>query len=194
MERPLVAALVTALLLGGCTGDDPVQTPTGTATLTASPTASPSPTPAPTSDASVPPERPSGMTTRGPDGAAATASYFMKLYAYVLATGDLAEWDAISAETCDFCAKTRSEVQRLQTAGHRSVGEVTVLSAAGRDLGGNDWFSADLTVRIHPSVDVDADGQVVDQHDGGTYKVNVALTWSDGWIVDSAGIVEDPAG
>lgn len=179
--------------MGGCTGDDPVVTPTEAAPLTTSPTADPSPSSEPTTDVTAPPERPAEMATRGPDGAAAAASYFMALYPYALATGDLTEWDAMSADTCDFCAKTRSEVQRLEAAGRRSMGDVTVLSATGRDLGGNDWFSADLSVRIHPSVDVDTEGKVVDEHDGGTYVVNFALTWSDGWTVDSAGIVKDPA-
>lgn len=62
------------------------------------------------------------MGTPGTDGAAAAASYFMELYPYVLATGDLAEWDAISADTCDFCINTRAEVERLEAAGLRSIG------------------------------------------------------------------------
>lgn len=194
-RRTLVTALAVALLTGGCLGDEDVARPTEAATPTAVTTSAlPSPTPTPTIDVATHPQRPDAMAMRGPDGAAAAASYFMTLYPYVLATGDLIEWDALSADTCDFCANTRSEVQRLQAAGQRSVGGVTVLSAEGRDLGGNDWFSADLFVRIDPSVDLNANGDVVGQHDGGDYVVNFALTWADGWVVDSAGIVKDPTG
>ncbi|QWC15830.1 hypothetical protein KKR89_16470 [Cellulomonas dongxiuzhuiae] len=116
----------------------------------------------------------------------------MQLYPYVLATGDLAEWDALSATTCEFCSNTRAEVERLQAAGQRSVGGVTVLSATGQDLGANGWYRATLSVAITPSEDIDKAGVVVDTNDGGTYTIDVAMTWSDGWTIDSAGIVETP--
>lgn len=134
------------------------------------------------------------MGTPGADGAAAAARYFMELYPYVLATGDLAEWDAISADTCDFCINTRAEVERLEAAGLRSVGGVRILSAAGKDLGANGWHSASLEVEILPSQDIDSSGVVIETHDGGTYTLDVAMTWSDGWAIDSAGIVQAPAG
>ncbi|GIG40630.1 hypothetical protein Cph01nite_23920 [Cellulomonas phragmiteti] len=116
----------------------------------------------------------------------------MSLYPYVLASGDLAEWNSMSAETCDFCANTRSEVERLHGAGIRSLGAIEVLSATGKDLGANNWYAADLTVRIAPSSDIDANGAVVGSNDGGTYDLNFAMTWAERWIIDSAGIVESP--
>ena len=116
----------------------------------------------------------------------------MSLYPYVLATGDLAEWNAMSADTCDFCTNTRAEVERLQGAGQRSLGGVTVVSASGQDLGGNDWYAARLTVQIDPSSDVDGSGAVVRTNDGGRYDVDFAMTWADRWVIDSAGIVESP--
>lgn len=132
------------------------------------------------------------MDAAGPDGAAAAASYLMELYPYVLATGDLTEWDVLSADTCDFCANTRAEVQELVAAGQRSVGGITILSATGKDLGANGWYSATVEVDLAPSEDIDSSGAVVGSNDGGRYTVDVALTWADGWRVDSAGIVEEP--
>lgn len=133
------------------------------------------------------------MASAGPEGAAAAASYLMQLYPYVLATGDLSEWDALSADTCDFCVNTRDEVERLRSAGLRSLGGVTIRSAVGKDLGANGWHTATLDVEIAPSQDLDATGSVVATTDGGSYRLDVALTWSDRWIIDSAGIVDDAA-
>ena len=132
------------------------------------------------------------MAQAGRDGAAAAATYFMSLYPYVLATGDLAAWDAMSAPSCDFCNNTRSEVERLRAAGQRNLGGITVLAATGTDLGSNGWHSASLEVEIHRSSDVDEEGTVVASREGGTYSVDLALTWSGGWLVDSAGIVGTP--
>ncbi len=132
------------------------------------------------------------MEQPGADGAAAAATYFMSLYPYVLATGDLAAWDAMSAPDCDFCNNTRTEVERLRAAEQRNLGGITVLAAGGTDLGSNGWHSARLEIEIHESSDVDAAGIVVSSRDGGTYSVDLALTWSGGWLIDSAGIVGTP--
>jgi len=132
------------------------------------------------------------MSQPSADGAAAAAGYFMSLYAYVLATGDLTEWDAMSGAACDFCANTRTQVDALHGAGSRSLGGITVLAATAEDLGSNSWYSARLTVRIEASSDIDVNGKVVGTNGGGTYDVDLAMTWADRWTIDSAGIVETP--
>ena len=185
----LTAALSVAVMAGCTGGSDPVQTVRPTGTLSPTPSATPSEVAAlPTA-----PARPAAMDAAGPAGAAAAASYLMQLYPYVLATGDLAEWDALSADTCDFCANTRAEVQELQAAGLRSVGGISILSAEGTDLGANGWHSASVEIDLAPSEDIDRSGVVHDSNDGGRYTIEMALTWSGAWKVDSAGFSEKPA-
>ncbi|MBO0919817.1 hypothetical protein J1G42_03120 [Cellulomonas sp. zg-ZUI222] len=130
------------------------------------------------------------MAEPSAEGAAAAAGYFMSLYPYVFATGDITEWNTMSGSACDFCANTRTEVQNLHSSGARSLGGLTVLAATAEDLGSNNWFSARLKVRIDASSDVDANGAVLGTNDGGTYDVDLAMSWADRWIIDSAGIIE----
>jgi len=61
-------------------------------------------------------------------GAAAAAVYFLELYPYVMATGDLAEWDAMTwAELCGFCTASRErQVQRAAASETYEGGEVSV--------------------------------------------------------------------
>jgi len=192
--RGLGAVLLIAagVLVAGCTGEAAPVEPTGVTTPEVSESATPTPSPTPAADVTVPPERPAAMATPSAEGAAAAASYFISLYPYVLATGDLTEWNAMSTETCDFCTNTRTEVDQLQSAGLRSIGGVEVMSASGKALGSHNWYAADLSVRMAPSTDVEADGTVVATNDGGEYDLNFAMTWSDRWIIDSAGIVTAP--
>ena len=141
----------------------------------------------------TPPQRPEAMATPSAAGAAAAASYFLQLYPYALATGDVAEWNEMSAETCTFCSEIRDEVSELHGAGGHSIGGLTVLTAEGKDLGGNNWYASRVTVRIAPSVDLDASGAVLREDDGGDYDLDLAMTWSDGWVIDSVGPAPTPS-
>ncbi|BDZ42278.1 hypothetical protein GCM10025865_15770 [Paraoerskovia sediminicola] len=62
-------------------------------------------------------------------GAEAAAVYFLALYPYVMATGDTAEWDAMSfTETCDFCVEVVDDAKEIRTAGNSFVGGGLALS------------------------------------------------------------------
>jgi hypothetical protein len=50
-------------------------------------------------------------------GAEAAAQYFLALYPYVFATGDLAEWQEISHPECGFCNGVAEEVEAMHAAG-----------------------------------------------------------------------------
>ena len=50
-------------------------------------------------------------------GAAATAEYFMSLYPYVYATGDLEPWRDMTMEACVFCQSVVDKVTVLHAAG-----------------------------------------------------------------------------
>ena len=63
------------------------------------------------------PEKPARMSENSPEGAVAAAEYFISLYPYVYATGDLAEWDAMSEESCVFCSSVHDNVTELPDSG-----------------------------------------------------------------------------
>jgi len=63
------------------------------------------------------PERPAGMDQNTPDAAIVVAEYFMSLYSYVYATGDLSDWQAMSDPDCGFCNNVITKVTELHDAG-----------------------------------------------------------------------------
>ena len=129
-RRGALVLLVGAVLVGvvtGCSSADPaVESPAPVVSEEPSPT--PAPTPAPTPTGPVKPERPADMDRTDEVGAAAAAVYFLELYPYVMATGDLAEWDAMTwAELCGFCTASRErQVQRAAASETYEGGEVSV--------------------------------------------------------------------
>ncbi|MHA7134216.1 DUF6318 family protein [Oerskovia turbata] len=116
-----MGALVVGVVVG-CSSPEPVvESPPPVVEA-------PSPTPTPTAVGPVKPERPADMARTDEVGAAAAAVYFLELYPYVMATGDLAEWDAISfVDRCEFCVKVSSDVEGQKAVGgtYRG-GEVSV--------------------------------------------------------------------
>ncbi|WP_236755734.1 DUF6318 family protein [Actinomyces radicidentis] len=63
------------------------------------------------------PEKPARMGENSPEGAVAAAEYFVSLYPYVYATGDLTEWDAMSEDGCVFCGSVHDNVTELHESG-----------------------------------------------------------------------------
>lgn len=63
------------------------------------------------------PEKPAKMSENSPEGAVAAAEYFVSLYPYVYATGDLTEWDAMSEDGCVFCGSVHDNVTELHESG-----------------------------------------------------------------------------
>lgn len=138
-SRPRRAALATLAVtlamtgLAGCTKPAPDPSPTPSST-SASPTpteTSPSPTPSPT-----PPPKPEAWSRDDDTGALAAAQYFMDLYNYVIATGDLTEWKALAAPDCDFCQSVATTTaSTYEVGGEIQGGSISVSDAAvvGRD-------------------------------------------------------------
>jgi hypothetical protein len=85
-------------------------------------TSSPAPTataatPTAPKAAVTPPAKPKGMNANTAEGARKTALYFLQLYPYVMATGDLKEFDRLSVygkDACEFCDSTRSDVLKYK--------------------------------------------------------------------------------
>lgn len=130
------------------------------------------------------------MATPSADGAAAAASYFISLYPYIYVTGDFAEWDALAAPTCDFCSESRADVEQMLGAGQRTTGApLTIVSAEGIQLSAGEWYSARLRVEQAEASVLDASGAVVSNNPAGAFDFDFAMTWADGWRIDSVGIV-----
>ena len=77
------------------------------------------------------PARVEGMDEHSSYGAAQTAAYFLSLYPYVYATGDLATWQDMSQDTCTFCNSVITNVTEIHSDGGWSdpwQAEIAVIS------------------------------------------------------------------
>ncbi|MCL3863313.1 DUF6318 family protein [Actinotalea sp. K2] len=178
--RATGAAVAVAVLLAGC-AQEPRPQPTS-ATLDPLPTPSPTPTVEPVTK----PERPAEMDRTDEVGAAAAAEYFMSLYPYVLQTGDLTEWDAMTAATCGFCEGTRDAAGNVVGAGGTLEGgtiKVSVMQTTWEPA--FDLFSVRTEVAEDIAVEKDADGMEVSRAPASTSmaEIHVAHVDDRGWIL-----------
>lgn len=189
-----LAGLVVAVL-AGCTGGTPSTDPTTTrprAVVTTTPSPPLTPSAAPTADAeefdaSVPPEPPAGLQGPPSEEAAAEASeYFLSLFPYAFATGDLTTWKAMSADSCKYCAGTVEKVElEASQKKHRVGGRIEVLDVQAFHHVDQQYAT---TVRFHEheSQLIAADGTVekdIDYVLDGAFEM--LLTWTEhGWVID----------
>lgn len=113
-------------------------------------------------------------------GAEAAARYFFELYAYVVVTGETSEWDAMSWQTCEFCASIRDDARGDATDGVTYAGgKVTIydLSVGYDDL--LDGYPVELSYAQAPATRTSREGVVV-RLNGNSGRVQVDLK-----VVDS---------
>ncbi len=195
----LVWALAGVLVLVGCTpseGEGPTSPPvteTSDEATSQDPT-SEAPTEGGSEDVSQepseqpevdPPERPAAMEEETVEGAIAAAKYFMELYPYIYATGDLTEWDALSDEGCGFCANVGEQVRDLYSSGGYATGVSTEVYT---DNGGGPYsdgvYIVDLGVRFHESTFVDGDGSQTEYAAEDRPEFSISLDWRDeSWVI-----------
>ena len=157
----LAAGFAASIVLAGCSGE-PSTPPTTPPATTADPSPTPTPTPTPTPDAATPPQRPD-MSTVDADTAEAVATYFVALFPYAFASGDLADWDALSHPACVYCASVRAGVDEFRAEGLRSVGgEVAVTDATATETVAGQMWMVTFTMTEQPSETVNAGGDVVE--------------------------------
>ncbi|ARU53363.1 hypothetical protein CBR64_19945 [Cellulosimicrobium cellulans] len=177
-------------VIAGCTGGGgPGPSPSFDEPVVPSPSESESESsePSPTETGPAKPERPAAMDRDDGEGAAAAAEYFFALVPYVIATGDTAEWDAMSWEdSCEFCATIRDRAVDGQESGDTSTGAVVELSRP--EIGAFDDFGGGYPVLFDfeqsPYSRVARDGSVVAEDDGGTGRIQIDMHHSDdGWVV-----------
>ena len=181
--RAVAVVVAGVLVVAGCSGDPgPTTTPVVTSTPTVEPTPEPDPEPAPEA---VPPERPAAMDTVDADGAEAAVTYFLSLYPYVYATGDLQEWRELSDPECIFCTSVIDNVEALVDKDQHSVGGLVTLSELeSRPVDQGDAWMVQVRLHQEASTNVDADGAVVDEYSVETVD-NSVFVFHDGsqwWI------------
>ena len=126
-------AMVTVLaLVGACTPDgEPTNPSTSTSSTIVTSTADPStaePTTEPTPTEYPSPQRPAAMDEDSVDGAIAAVTYFLDLYGYVYATGDLEPWRAMSHADCRFCESVSERAEGLFADGGYVEGDVLTIN------------------------------------------------------------------
>jgi len=119
-------------------------------------------------------------------GAEAVAVYFLQLFPYVGATGDLAEWRELSHPECIYCASVTSGIEDVFAAGHHSEGGlVSISSVVSAEVDPGRWWSVDVELVQSPSVTVDGAGNVVEDFpDTKAFHMDIAVVHEAGhWVV-----------
>lgn len=184
------AGIVTAALIlavGGCTGTPrPEPSTRGTpgtpgTVITASPTSSA--TAAPIQG----PARPAAMDRTDADGAMAAATYFIALYSYAYATGDLAAWTAMSDPACVFCRSVHDDVAAASQSGERSEGGLVTIVGAAMAIPGSDAATYRVDASIHQAAYrvLDRTGDVINEQPGHAGQMGIALATAlpNGWRI-----------
>lgn len=200
----VAAALAGTLLIGtaacdsGAPGAETTAAPSATGRPTPTHAATekpkPSPTPTPTADAfdaTIPPERPAGLDGPASEKTAAEAAkYFLALFPYAFATGDLTQWRAMSGDSCKYCSGTVDQVEAEQAEGKRRTGGRIEVTYSDSVLVGKQQYGVGLTVREHPGTLFRADGSVEKDID---YVLEAHMeflvSWTgSGWKIDGVEI------
>lgn len=171
---------------GGAAGEPERPAPSTVATPTEEPS---EPEPAPSLP--DPPEKPRAMERDDLEGAIAAAEYFLLLYPYVYATGDLDEWEAMSHVECVFCASVSENVEELHERG--GYGEGPEMAVTRRDGALPDveyeYFSVWLDLDAGDVQRFDLNSELIESYPAADVKVDVSLMRPDDeWLV--YGLVE----
>ncbi|WP_279596161.1 DUF6318 family protein [Actinomyces bowdenii] len=133
------------------------------------------------------PERPAGMDENSPAGAIATAEYFVQLYPYVYATGDLEQWRAMSREDCVFCTSVIDNVTELHSkGGWRDPWVHTVTNTQYVEPGpGSDYSRIDVVFNRDATYTYDGSGNAPDVADAnGGVVLMLAMKYENGrWVI-----------
>ena len=110
-------------------------------------------------------------------GAEAAAVYFLQLYPYVYATGDLDEWREMSHPECVFCSSVIANVEEQVAAGDHSVGGlVSISTVSSTEVDTARWFSVSAELVQAPSQRVDPGGNAVEDFpEAKAYRMDIAV-------------------
>lgn len=197
----MLGLIVAGLLLVACTTDseptplDPTPAPTAAPATPTEEPSSPEPTsePGPGPTPWPEPTRPAAMDRDDIEGAIAAAEYFLALYPYIYATGDVSTWDEMSHPECVFCKGAADEVTELFESGGYGDGgtfEIDDIAALPPD---DEYahFRVTITGREAEAFSYSGSGEVIAQTSGGSGHFNFAMVNQDGqWV--TRGISVEP--
>lgn len=180
-------AVLVALLATGCSdaGGDVDPTPPSSTDVNEEPSATEPASPAPGPTPWPEPTRPAAMERDDIEGAKAAAEYFLALYPYVFATGDLDEWDAMSHPECRFCASVKSRAVELHEAGGFGLGG-EILIRDIRALPPDDeyaHFRVGVRGTENPSSSHSEAGDELDSATGGDVIFTVGVLYDRRWMI-----------
>ena len=133
------------------------------------------------------PERPENMDEDSPEGAVATGSYFVQLYPYVYATGDLEQWRAMTRQDCLFCGSVITNVTSLhESGGWRDPWSQNIVKTTYLDPGpGSEYSRVDVTFDREATYTYDGTGaepEVAEPHSGTV--IIFAMKYVEGhWVI-----------
>lgn len=197
----LVASLAAAALaLTACQGGgEPVAQPTlaETSSATAAPSTS---TPSPAATATYKPADASGKAQNVPvpvkpaladenskEGLEAFTKYWFELLSYGYETGDVTEWQALSAPDCSYCVNVRKRIDDSYSSGGWQVGaKISVGSVEPQFM--PDAPSQEVAVQVlqQPTSYYAPDGsEAKTASSAGNSAVVVIATYDQSWSVDA---------
>lgn len=154
-----------ALALAGCTGEPaPIVTelPSEAPSATAAPSATPSPSVTPLTDAEVLALLPEGAERTDLWGAMVTAQAFAELAGRVFETNELALWDALGTERCEYCSSQYANVVEFQSSGLSATGGAVTIdpSSIRASLDGDARAFVTFDADVEPIAVLAVDGSV----------------------------------
>jgi hypothetical protein len=134
----------------------------------------------------VKPVRPAGLDDESYHGAEAAAIYFLQLDAYMQATGDTTEWEAMSYKTCTYCRSRLEQARQIAERGDIFTGgetQVTILHTYQQDAVTTIW-PIDLEVIDGPTHIAALDGTTLLDDQGSAYRRRAEVVWTGGrWSI-----------
>lgn len=175
--------------MGGCTADPPP--PVDPSVSVPEVTATPSPTPTPPE--AVKPVEPEAMASPETEGAAAAAEYFISLYPYVYATGDLTPWRAMSHPECIFCASVMGNVEAQVAAGEHTTGGLLTFHSVEAVEVSPRMQTARLRITEAAEITLDTNGDEVRRVAERDYFLTVIVEPGSPWTIREVQVDELPA-
>ena len=126
------------------------------------------------------------MDDDGAVGAQAAAVYFLELDSYMQASGDTAEWEAMSHASCDFCGARLKQAKKISARGDVFDGDVTTVSVLHtyRQDGPTGIWPLDVQTDESPSRIKSTAGDVLWEQGAKTSRFRVEVgRRDDQWVI-----------
>ncbi|MGY4643183.1 hypothetical protein ACVW07_001016 [Cellulomonas sp. URHB0016] len=135
------------------------------------------------------------MAEPSTDGAVAAAKYYLELYDFVFASGNLDLWRAMSADDCKFCNGVITDIEDMVALRHTSPStSMQVTRANATEVLPQESYGVDLDVIQGAWTEIDVTGTVVDSGEPSSAQMYFALGWTeDGWLVRQVDVHDLPA-